>query len=386
MPLMPRPKQSTSVSWRCAAGHGQAHYSARRSRALLTSTGARFSRRVVRHGMVRSWLLFFASVVLGALAGCRRAAPSRALSATIAGGVGGNGSERSGSDAGDAPDFAVARAAATASATPTSGEACDTCPADCGACAGCPMGYADCNHNTADGCETPLNTPMNCGGCGTRLPAGRRHQRLRRLGHQLRLPADLRRHARRLQHDAQRRLRGRHHRPQQLRRLRPRLRQPARHHHLHDAGRRLVLQPDLHRAVRRVRRRQDRRLHHQHRQRHRQLRRLRPRLLDVEHDVDVVHAAALCTPSCAAPYSDCSDPAAPSADNGCETNGHRRPGRERQRLQRPVTRHRRGRLDDGEQQPHPAGGRHRHLPRAPERGLAHLLPGHVAAATTRSSS
>ena len=28
------------------------------------------------------------------------------------------------------------------------------------------MGYADCNHDPADGCETPLNTPMNCGGCG----------------------------------------------------------------------------------------------------------------------------------------------------------------------------------------------------------------------------
>ncbi|HEY1585444.1 MAG TPA: hypothetical protein VGH63_07115, partial [Polyangia bacterium] len=29
----------------------------------------------------------------------------------------------------------------------------------------------------------------------------------------------------------------------------------------------------------------------------------------------------VCTPTCAAPYSDCSDPAAPGADNGCETNG-----------------------------------------------------------------
>src|SRR5439155_10050391 len=46
------------------------------------------------------------------------------------------------------------------------GEACDTCPADCGNCAGCPTGYADCNHSAADGCETPLNTTSNCGGCG----------------------------------------------------------------------------------------------------------------------------------------------------------------------------------------------------------------------------
>jgi hypothetical protein len=29
----------------------------------------------------------------------------------------------------------------------------------------------------------------------------------------------------------------------------------------------------------------------------------------------------VCKPTCAAPYSDCSDPAAPGADDGCETNG-----------------------------------------------------------------
>ena len=29
----------------------------------------------------------------------------------------------------------------------------------------------------------------------------------------------------------------------------------------------------------------------------------------------------VCKPTCAMPYSDCSDPAAPNADNGCETNG-----------------------------------------------------------------
>ena len=57
------------------------------------------------------------------------------------------------------------------------------------------------------------------------LPAGRRHQRLRAAGHELRLPADLRRHARRLQPESRRRLRGRPVGPEQLRRLRPRLHQ-----------------------------------------------------------------------------------------------------------------------------------------------------------------
>jgi hypothetical protein len=101
--------------------------------------------------------------VLGALlvaAGCAKP------SATVddAGGIGGNGDvDLAGTDV--SPDFAVAPRCGDGVCTAATGEACDTCPADCGAC-GCPMGYADCNHNPADGCETPLNTPQNCGGCG----------------------------------------------------------------------------------------------------------------------------------------------------------------------------------------------------------------------------
>jgi len=102
---------------------------------------------------------------LGALlaaAGCAK--PSAVVD--DAGGVGGNGSDDLSSGE-PQQDFSVAPRCGDGVCTAGSGEACDTCPADCGACAGCPMGYADCNHNPADGCETPLNTPMNCGGCGT---------------------------------------------------------------------------------------------------------------------------------------------------------------------------------------------------------------------------
>ncbi|HEX6839520.1 MAG TPA: hypothetical protein VF334_23245, partial [Polyangia bacterium] len=37
-------------------------------------------------------------------------------------------------------------------------------------------------------------------------------------------------------------------------------------------------------------------------------------------------ANGVCHPSCAMPYSDCSDPSAPGADDGCETNGTADPG------------------------------------------------------------
>ena len=33
-------------------------------------------------------------------------------------------------------------------------------------CQGCPAGFKDCNNNPADGCETPINTIANCGSCG----------------------------------------------------------------------------------------------------------------------------------------------------------------------------------------------------------------------------
>jgi hypothetical protein len=104
--------------------------------------------------------------VLGALLAAAGCAKPAAL-VEDAGGVGGNGGSGGSDDLGDGstPDMTVAPRCGDGVCTATSGEACDTCPADCGSC-GCPMGYADCNNNMADGCETPLNTPANCGGCG----------------------------------------------------------------------------------------------------------------------------------------------------------------------------------------------------------------------------
>lgn len=34
----------------------------------------------------------------------------------------------------------------------------------------CDSGWADCNHNTADGCETSITTTDNCGACGNKCP------------------------------------------------------------------------------------------------------------------------------------------------------------------------------------------------------------------------
>ena len=102
--------------------------------------------------------------VLGALlaaAGCAK--PAAVVD--DAGGAGGNGTSDDLGDGNASPDMTVAPRCGDGVCTAASGEACDSCPADCGSC-GCPMGYADCNHNMADGCETPLNTPTNCGGCG----------------------------------------------------------------------------------------------------------------------------------------------------------------------------------------------------------------------------
>ena len=46
---------------------------------------------------------------------------------------------------------------------------CDgTCIGGSESCGGCPGGFADCNKMLGDGCETPLNTLDNCGGCGTK--------------------------------------------------------------------------------------------------------------------------------------------------------------------------------------------------------------------------
>jgi hypothetical protein len=46
------------------------------------------------------------------------------------------------------------------------GEFCDTCPEDCGACKQCAAGTADCNHDMSDGCETDITTADNCNACG----------------------------------------------------------------------------------------------------------------------------------------------------------------------------------------------------------------------------
>ncbi len=103
--------------------------------------------------------------VLGALLAAGCAKPSAV--ADDAGGVGGNaGDDLAGAGVEPQPDLAVALFCGDGVCSADIGEACDTCPADCGACPGCPMGFADCNHDPADGCETPLNTPSNCGGCG----------------------------------------------------------------------------------------------------------------------------------------------------------------------------------------------------------------------------
>lgn len=44
------------------------------------------------------------------------------------------------------------------------GETCQSCPADC--TCNCPAGFGDCDGNLQNGCETNLNTSANCGACG----------------------------------------------------------------------------------------------------------------------------------------------------------------------------------------------------------------------------
>jgi hypothetical protein len=103
--------------------------------------------------------------VLGALLAALGCAKPSAV-ADDAGGVGGNGSVSVDLGVAGGPDFAVAARCGDGICTADNGEACDTCPADCGSCPGCPSGFADCNHDPADGCETSLAQPDNCGGCG----------------------------------------------------------------------------------------------------------------------------------------------------------------------------------------------------------------------------
>jgi hypothetical protein len=105
--------------------------------------------------------------ILGALVAAAGCAKPAAVT-DDAGGVGGNGeggADLAGVGSGSG-DLSTGLRCGDGVCSAANGEACDTCPADCGSCAGCPMGFADCNHNPADGCETNLNTVDNCGGCG----------------------------------------------------------------------------------------------------------------------------------------------------------------------------------------------------------------------------
>lgn len=46
------------------------------------------------------------------------------------------------------------------------GQACDPATEQCKPTGGCAAGWADCDGNSANGCETPITTTANCGGCG----------------------------------------------------------------------------------------------------------------------------------------------------------------------------------------------------------------------------
>ena len=95
-------------------------------------------------------------------AGCAKVG----VSADDAAAVGGNGVPDLARATTATPDLAPSLSCGDHVCSSSIGEACDTCPVDCGSCPGCAAGTADCNHNPADGCETNLNTPSNCGGCG----------------------------------------------------------------------------------------------------------------------------------------------------------------------------------------------------------------------------
>ena len=191
------------------------------------------------------------------------------------------------------------------------------------------MGYADCNHNTADGCETPLNTPTNCGGCGhvCQQVGGTNACVLSGTNYVCKPTCDAT-HAdcNHMPDDGcEVDLTG----PNNCGACGHACTNPHGTTTCTTQGDGWFCNPTCTRAVRRLRCRQDGRLHHQHRQRrHRQLRRLRARLLDGGHDRRPSCIGRRCARRrCAAPYSDCSDPAAPGADNGCETNGTIDPAR-----------------------------------------------------------
>jgi hypothetical protein len=97
------------------------------------------------------------AVLALALAGC--ASPANPLSGRLDGG---------GSDAefpivtdGGLGDGATARCG---DGVCSPGETCQSCPGDC--TCNCPAGFGDCDGNLQNGCETNLNSVQNCGACG----------------------------------------------------------------------------------------------------------------------------------------------------------------------------------------------------------------------------
>jgi hypothetical protein len=79
----------------------------------------------------------------------------------FAGGTGGGGS----ADLGDTPDQMPA-VCGDHVCDRDHGESCSSCAADCGACM-CPPGSGDCDGNPSNGCEANLNTNAHCGDCNT---------------------------------------------------------------------------------------------------------------------------------------------------------------------------------------------------------------------------
>jgi hypothetical protein len=181
----------------------------------------------------------------------------------------------------------------------------------------CNANFADCDLNPANGCETPLNTLSNCGGCGVACsnPNG---STVCAAG--LALRAELRRGVRELRLEPEQRLRDQHHDCRELRRLRrpvrlhqrerdvlergvhlrrlqlglrelrrrPHQRLRGEHEHVEPALRRLQLalrggqdlrERDVHRRVpagpRRLRQQRGERVRDEHNGRRQQLRRLR---------------------------------------------------------------------------------------------------------------
>ena len=324
--------------------------------------------------MVRSWLLFAASA--SSARSSPRDVPSRAPSSTTraaaaatAATIWRRASRR--------PISTVAPRCGDGVCTDGSGEACDTCPADCGSC-GCPMGYADCNNNMADGCETPLNTPTNCGGCGhvCQQVGGTNACVLSGTNYVCQPTCDAT-HAdcNHMPDDGcEVDLSG----PNNCGGCGNACANPHGTTTCTTQGNGFFCNPTCTRAVGRVRRRQVGRLHDQHRQRRSgELRRVRPRLLDGGHDRDRVQQRRL--------HADVRGAVQRLLRSGgarrrqrLRDQRHRRHRRERQRLRRPVGDDERRQHDDDQRQPHLAGGRRRHVPRALHRGLAHLLPRHVA--------